>query len=402
MKSCLTLSLSLVALIVIDPVYAREQPDRPSMASEFEQHKRSMMAEFDQYKRELEAGFKTYKESHARAFEAYHNVISDHWGEFRESPPSVWVSYASGGNVRRTVDYARGEVEVEMLVERGTSIDRVKNQLDEAVYRLLNTTEKEAFEADVVARRVERDLEAFSNVVQTAEPTDERLFAFDDLLSLRLNHDGMVRVSTQADQLAVTDQRAAEKAGKDIIRVTFKVPHSIHERALRYAEMVSAAAKKEKIDEELIFAIMETESSFNPLAKSHIPAYGLMQIVPRTAGRDATQYLFGKQKLLAPSYLYQPDNNITIGAAYLHVLHYRYMRKVKDPESRMYCAIAAYNTGASNVGRAFIDQSSFNKAVPEINKLDAQQVYQKLKKHLPQRETRQYIEKVSKRMEKYQ
>ena len=78
------------------------------------------------------------------------------------------------------------------------------------------------------------------------------------------------------------------------------------------------------------------------------------------------------------------------------------MRRVKNEESRMYCAIAAYNTGASNVAKAFINRASFNKAVPEINKLSPREVYEKLKNFLPQKETRNYIEKVSKRMEKYQ
>jgi membrane-bound lytic murein transglycosylase C len=126
-----------------------------------------------------------------------------------------------------------------------------------------------------------------------------------------------------------------------------------------------------------------------------------MQIVPYTAGKDATNYLYGKPKILAPSYLYKPENNIAIGAAYLHVLHYQYMRRVKDEESRIYCAIAAYNTGASNVAKAFIDQASFTRAVREINKLSAEQVYSKLRKYLPRKETREYVEKVSRRMKKY-
>ena len=183
--------------------------------------------------------------------------------------------------------------------------------------------------------------------------------------------------------------------------MSFAIPHSIHEKAVKYAAAVTAAAKKERISDELIFAIMETESSFNPMARSHIPAYGLMQIVPHTAGKDATKYLYGKARILAPSYLYNPDNNIAIGAAYLHVLHYKYMRRVKNKTSRMYCAIAAYNTGASNVARAFIDQASFNMATAEINKLSPHEVYAKLKNFLPLKETQVYIEKVSMRMEKY-
>src|SRR5690606_39614355 len=72
--------------------------------------------------------------------------------------------------------------------------------------------------------------------------------------------------------------------------------------------------------------ILETESAFNPMAKSPIPAFGLMQIVPSSAGQDATAKLFGKPKLLAPSYLYNAENNIRVGAAYFNILYYRYFR----------------------------------------------------------------------------
>lgn len=149
--------------------------------------------------------------------------------------------------------------------------------------------------------------------------------------------------------------------------------------------------------------MIESESSFNPRAKSHIPAYGLMQIVPNSAGKDATAYLFGKAKVLTPSYLYDSDKNIAIGGAYLHILFYRYLKAVENPTSRLFCTIAAYNTGAGNVARAFTgDSRSVNKAAPMINSLTPQQVYQRLKRDLPYDETRRYIEKVSTRMGKYQ
>ena len=355
----------------------------------------------DQHQKQVEEGLKAYQKYYQEELAAHQQDVTGRWGEFKESSPSQWVSYEQPGNVRRSVDYQTGKVEVEMLVDKGTAIDQVKTSLDMSVFRLMNATERDAYDADVVAGRVEQRLARFEQVLEKGELSDDRLFSMNDLLSLQMNHDGYLKVRSRAKNVATTDVRPANKAGKDIVRVSFRIPHSIHEKAAKYAAAVISAAEKEKINDELIYAIMETESSFNPMAKSHIPAYGLMQIVPRTAGKDATNYLFGKAKILAPSYLYKPENNIKIGAAYLHVLHYKYMRKVKDMESRMYCAIAAYNTGATNVARAFINQASFNKAVPEINKLSSAEVYQKLKKYLPRQETRNYIEKVAKRMQKY-
>ena len=48
-----------------------------------------------------------------------------------------------------------------------------------------------------------------------------------------------------------------------------------------------------------------------------------------------------------------------------------------------------------------IDKASFTRAAPMINRLSPEQVYDKLRTFLPQKETRQYIEKVATRMEKY-
>ena len=90
-----------------------------------------------------------------------------------------------------------------------------------------------------------------------------------------------------------------------------------------------------------------------------MPAYGLMQIVPESAGKDATQQLFGQPKLLAPSYLYNSDNNIQVGTTYLNILYYRYLRKIENPTSRLYCTIAAYNTGAGNVAKACYRESQY-------------------------------------------
>ena len=94
-----------------------------------------------------------------------------------------------------------------------------------------------------------------------------------------------------------------------------------------------------------------TESSFNPVAVSPIPAY--TQIVPGSAGRDVTKMHFGKEQPLSPEYLFTADKNIEVGIAIPNILDKRYLVKIKDPLSRKYCTIAAYNTGAGNVAKAF-------------------------------------------------
>lgn len=50
--------------------------------------------------------------------------------------------------------------------------------------------------------------------------------------------------------------------------------------------MVRQASRKYGVDESLITAIMQTESSFNPYAVSRSDALGLMQVVQHSAGKD--------------------------------------------------------------------------------------------------------------------
>lgn len=64
------------------------------------------------------------------------------------------------------------------------------------------------------------------------------------------------------------------------------VKDQIDIRGYKYANIVRKASRKYDIPEDLIYAIIKTESSFNPYAVSWANAYGLMQVVPKTAGRD--------------------------------------------------------------------------------------------------------------------
>jgi membrane-bound lytic murein transglycosylase C len=111
--------------------------------------------------------------------------------------------------------------------------------------------------------------------------------------------------------------------------------------------------------------------------------------------------IHGKDRLLTPKYLYEPKNNIELGTAYLHILANRYMKAVNDPTSRMYCAIAAYNAGASNVGYALIGSKSMQKAIPTINRMEPEAVYVKLTQNLPFKESRSYVKKIRARIPLY-
>jgi membrane-bound lytic murein transglycosylase C len=188
----------------------------------------------------------------------------------------------------------------------------------------------------------------------------------------------------------VTPQSPAQRTGK-------RLPA----RARAVLPAVARHADPRGIDRALMFAIIESESAFNPLARSPAPAYGLMQIVPRSAGQDASAVLFGRPRILAPSYLFDAERNIEIGAIYLEILMERYLVRIRDPESRLYCAIAAYNTGAGNVFRAFTGRTRPKAAAAKINSMTPDDVYRTLIWQLPYKETRTYLANVRARMAKY-
>ena len=102
---------------------------------------------------------------------------------------------------------------------------------------------------------------------------------------------------------------------------------------------VDNAAKTHGIDNELIRAVIQVESGWNPNARSKVGAMGLMQLMPETA------------KSLGVSNAYDPAQNIAGGSKYIAQL----VKKYKGDVSK---ALMAYNCGPGNVKRGRIPKSS--------------------------------------------
>ena len=111
--------------------------------------------------------------------------------------------------------------------------------------------------------------------------------------------------------------------------------------------------------------------------------------------------MYKVDSLLTPEYLYAPENNVELGTAYLNILLTKYFKNVNDKRSRLYCAVAAYNTGAGNVARAFTGKTKLKSAVEKINSMTSDEVFKHLKNQLPFKETQDYVVRVTERMELY-
>ena len=122
---------------------------------------------------------------------------------------------------------------------------------------------------------------------------------------------------------------------------TYSVPTAAHVRTTRpvlslraddYDALIRTHAEANGLSTDLLRAIIQIESGFNPRAVSPKGAMGLMQLMPATAAE------YG---VLNP---FDPAENIRAGAAYFRQLLDRYEGKVE-------LALAAYNAGPTAVDR---------------------------------------------------
>ncbi len=170
-------------------------------------------------------------------------------------------------------------------------------------------------------------------------------------------------------------------------------------RAKKYLPYVKIYSKKYSLSKSLILGVIKTESDFNPYAVSYVPAFGLMQIVPTTAGVEGYEKVYGYKHIPSKEFLFVPKNNIHIGSAYLNILYYHYLKKIKNPLSRTYCMISAYNAGIGNVLKVF--NLRRDRAVAIANSLTPKEVYYRLTHRLSTSEGRHYMPKVLNNQKKF-
>ncbi|WP_303851534.1 murein transglycosylase domain-containing protein [Seleniivibrio woodruffii] len=393
MKRLMILFLALSAF----NVHAEDFDDfKKAQSGGFESSKE----EWSSYRSDTLKSFETYKDIMDKEFAKYKSDISKVWDDVVVSDNYKWVEYLNNYKIRKIVDYDKKVVTVEVVS------DKARPDFTSVVKDLITEDTATAFRRDPVTANTEQKLKEQVPGVTTdkirAIPIVQNLYSEKPMTESQ--------VSNLAKQLvsgADYSQKTSEKTGQTVYSMTVRLPNDIYQKGADDVKPhVLTYSKQFNLNPALVMAVIYTESRFNPMAKSYVPAYGLMQIVPQSAGMDATEFIEGTKRVLAPSYLYNPENNVKIGTAYFYLLYYKYFKGVTDDTSRLYCSIAAYNTGAGNVAYAFNKNGGKNKynvaaALPFINAMSHDAVYNHLKNNLRYEEARNYIVRVNGKIKDY-
>lgn len=136
----------------------------------------------------------------------------------------------------------------------------------------------------------------------------------------------------------------------------------IQKRVAKHVDVALDVSEEYQIDPFWLISVMMVESTFNPKAQSPKNARGLMQVKPETAG-DVYKMMrkpFSQEEIA--ELLFDPDQNIDVGAFYLKKLLQNFRLNYKN-------ATVAYNLGPARLRNLLkqkaivVDDSTYLKRV---------------------------------------
>lgn len=319
----------------------------------------------------------TTQEGARKIQEVLHTYVSEQWGETdaQTATQTLFVKYTNHYKNRATIDFEKGIVQVETLES-----DNPK----EALQRAIVATLLAPFNPDGI---------------EITNDSEIHIGARPYLADYIKDNEGKEilyewRANRYAQYLIANNLQKSKHGDKELWSVRFEMQKDYPEiQNAQYGDIVNRYAKQYNLDPALILGIIKTESSFNPYATSKAPAYGLMQVVPSTAGADAHEQIHNRKGKPTANMLYVPETNIQYGTTYLNILSTRYLKGVRDPQSLEYCMIAAYNAGAGAVLQTF--SANRTQAIAQINTKTPQEIYTILHTKLASLEGRRYLQKVT-------
>lgn len=390
-------SFSILICLTLSSYSAAQTDDN----AEFEAFLKQRQGEFSQYEQQQKQEFESFVSAWREAESTFLKEVTKKWHDPNLPSTKVWIQYTDDLNSRTTVDFESGEVIVELL----------NNNNNEQAIEFANEQVK-ALSNETIAKTLSKDpiYLAVNHTLNTQNKSSTELRSKEGVKHVQpFLHEPFSVIAQQTLLSKKAVNEALDDKGPELIRqkgrvkLSYKLSAStLSDQAKRFLPEVQFQAARYNLKPALLLAIIHTESSFNPLARSSIPAFGLMQIVPVSAGKDVSKFLQGQSRLLSPNYLYQADNNVEAGSTYIYILSNRYFKDVRDEASRRFMTIAAYNTGPGNVAKTLSGSKSLSKATAAANAMSSSDIYTFMITNLPAQETRNYLQKVVQRTAYYE
>lgn len=160
--------------------------------------------------------------------------------------------------------------------------------------------------------------------------------------------------------------------------VVTKIEYAVYPKPEEYIDYVKQNSELYGVPEDIIWAVIKTESGFDASAVSYVGAVGLMQLTETTFLEITNQRL---KDGFDPGMRYDPATNIRYGTYYLSYLYARY--------NNWDTALAAYNAGLGKVDGWLADPKYGNAETGILHEI-------------PYKETRNYVKKVNKAIQAYE
>lgn len=130
---------------------------------------------------------------------------------------------------------------------------------------------------------------------------------------------------------------------REVLEANFRRTPLDEKRKL--ADAIYKASKLYDVDVELVLAVIQTESSYNPTAVSHVGAKGLMQLMPLTGKAMSQEIALVDYNT---DHLFDASTNVMLGTYYLSKLMNRY--------GNLEYALTAYNAGPTMMDNVIREQ----------------------------------------------
>ena len=158
--------------------------------------------------------------------------------------------------------------------------------------------------------------------------------------------------------------------------VITKIEYKAYKKPDEYAQYIEKYSEKYDVPEHVIYSVIKAESGFDRKAESGAGAIGLMQMMPDTFEELTDIHL---KEYLDVSMLYDAETSIRYGTFYLSYLYGIY--------GEWSVVFAAYNAGPGNV-RDWLEDETYSSDGKTLDKI-------------PFKETRNYVSRVNRYIEKY-